>query len=210
LQAEQAPYLKAIALLSDELNDISQQLSNSLEAQKKFQDDLRYVEFWVTGFGKKGLQSYLLDTALPYLTQKANEYAGILCGGEIEIAFESTALTKTGSVREDFTVRCVNKNGAVVYKGQSGGEQNKIDICVALALQDLMLARLGTDLNFGVFDESVTYIDAEGAHRVLQLLDKLSQTRETIFFVTHNPVYDSCIPTHLQIVKEGGISRQED
>jgi len=164
-----------------------------------------YYEFWVTGFGKKGLQSYILDTILPFLTTKANEYASILCGGEISISFSTTRQTKTGTTRDDFTVSCTNQHGADIYHGQSGGEQDRIDLAIALALQDLMLARLGTELNYSVFDECIPYTDRAGVERFIRLLRQLK--RSTIFVVSHNPFYLEYFDQHLCIVKHDGVSR---
>lgn len=204
------PIEETIKVLKHDLINLQAKLANAQEEIKKIILKKKYLDFWVTGFGKKGLQSFLLDAILPILTQRVQEYAEILCGGEIQISFDTTSQTKGGKIRDDFTVKCINRNGAENYKGQSGGERNRIDTVVALALQDLVLSRLGTDMNFGVFDETVTHIDSEGAERMMKLLIHLKKKRPTIFFVSHDTTFESYFPKQLRVVKENGISRLEE
>lgn len=205
----QSPHSEAIQLLEAESAILRGERGAKIIDLAGIQEELEYVEFWVVGFGKKGLQSYLLDSVTPFLTVKANEYAQVLCGGDCQISFQTTAMTKGGAEREDFNISCNYRNGAETYAGQSGGEQDRVNMAIALALQDLVLTRLGTAMNFRVFDESITHTDAEGGSRVMQLLSTLVKEHSTIFFVSHNPEFESYFDKQLKVVKENGISRLE-
>lgn len=209
LSSAVSPYAGLIEKVVQNLKEVDQQDKQLVKEVTSLKSEKAYYDFWIVGFGKKGLQSYLLDAAVPFLTERANVYAATLCGGDVSIEFKTTIETEDGTPRDDLVVNCTNQCGADKYEGQSGGEQNRIDMAVTLALQDLVLSRLGTDMNFSVFDESTPFTDTEGVQRVVRLLRELSATRSSIFFVSHNPDYLDHFDNHLTVVKEGGISRLE-
>jgi len=171
--------------------------------------EMRYVDFWVTGFGKRGVRSLVLDRAASYLTLRAARYSQSLTDGEIEIIFQTQRERQGGGLAEDFQVRGLNRFGADVYRGNSVGERQRVDVCIALALQDYARSRTGAGISLFVCDEAAANLDAEGSERMFRLLSDLAQDGRPVFYVTHSPQAQDLFPTSLRVVKEGGVSRVE-
>ena len=177
---------------------------------KKMEVDVSYYEFWVKGWGNKGLKSYIFDLVTPYLNQRANYYSTILTNGEIEILFSTQKELKNGDMSENFSVSGVNKFGSNVYLGNSSGERQRVDLCIALALQDLAKSRNSIAVNFAVFDEICTYMDSEGLSRTCELLNLLSDKGKCIFNVTHRDELQDLFPAVLKVCKKDSISFLEE
>lgn len=166
--------------------------------------------FWVEAFGTKGLRSYLIDTALPFLNTKATEFAQTLTDGNIGVTFKTQSALKSGGTAEKFGVEVTNTHGAHSYKGNSAGESGKIDLIVGLALQALVMSRARTSTNVAFFDEPFEHIDSEGAERVIELLNDMRRANDSIFVITHNTTLAELFPNTLHVIKHRGISRLED
>ena len=110
---------------------------------------------------------------------------------------------------EDFQVQGLNHLGSDVYKGNSAGERQRIDVCCSLALQDLIRARVGIDTNLFACDEVAANLDAEGSERMLRLLRDLAKDGLSVYYITHDSRMKDLFTHRLLAIKEGGISRIE-
>lgn len=167
------------------------------------------LTYWVEAFGAKGLKSYLLDTALPFLNERVADYAKVLTDGNIHIQFKTVSTLKSGKEVDRFEVDVTNVHGAHSYVGASAGEKAKIDLCVGLALQALVTSRGASSTNVAFFDEPFEHIDDEGVERVIELLTNAAKNRESIFVITHNEALKSYFSNTIKVVKVGGASHFE-
>ena len=189
---------------------LEQAEKDRVEAQQKFdilQQDMKYFDFWIKGFGKKGLRGYVLDHVANSLNKYAAKYAEYLTDGEIRVEFSTQRRLESGEMTEDFSVHGINQHGADVYKGNSVGERQRIDMAVALALQDLIRSRMGTGINLFVVDEAAANLDREGSERMLSLLTDMAKEGREVFYVTHDSEMQGLFTQQLEVVKEGGVSR---
>lgn len=219
LKSQQRDYLTSIAELKkssgetfksliednekkrDELLLSKEQLTLQLEKQ---QADLKLYEFWVTGFGNAGIKSYLLDSVTPFLNKQANYYLQKLAGNTTEILFTTKTMLKTGESREKFDVQILNKVGGGAYSKNSTGERRRIDLAIALALQDLVMSRSNTKLNVLLYDEAFDGLDAVGCENVIQLLQEVQERVETVFVITHNDHLKPFFEKTITATKENG------
>lgn len=194
---------------SDAQNKITaaEKAINELNAeidQIRFQiEDYR---FWERGFGPGGIRSFLLDSVTPALNEAANRYGQILLDGSVKIEFSTQQQLKTGEKKDRFEVKATNIYGAEVYEGNSAGERQRIDICIALALHILAMSRNARGINFLVFDEAFERLDRSGCERVTKLLRQISKEKGSIFVVTHLEEMQSFFDTTIEIQKEDGKS----
>jgi DNA repair exonuclease SbcCD ATPase subunit len=196
------PFTLAVAQTARDIAGVEAQ-SVELEASNaQLEDDKLYLEFWERGFGKKGIQSYLLDEVVPFLNERCNVYADIVFGEEATIEFRTQKASEDGrSVKEEFHVVCINNFGSDVYEGNSGGERERADICVALTLQDLVISRLGRQFNLCILDEVGRHIDSTGVELYYRVLELLAAERSTVFVITHSPALESLF-THVWTVEK--------
>jgi DNA repair exonuclease SbcCD ATPase subunit len=167
------------------------------------------LEFWVEGFGAKGLRALLIDNALPLLNTHAERYAKTLSDNTLDVSFHTQSNLKSGKVAEKFEVRVENQHGAGSYAGHSAGEKAKIDLIVGLALQALVAARSKAKINVAFFDEPFEHMDEVAIERVLELLTTALGDRESVFVITHVDALKSHFPNLIKVVKERGQSRVE-
>ncbi len=172
--------------------------------------EIEELEFWVEAFGTKGLRSHLIDTALPYLNERVAHYAQILTDDAVTIEFKTQSKLKSGSVVDKFEVSAVNRYGADTYAGCSGGERSKIDLCVGLALQDLVTSRAPEKVSVVFFDEIFDKLDEAGVERAVNVLTEVAKERESVFVVTHLDSFKSYFPSTITVVKRKRTSRIQE
>ena len=71
------------------------------------------------------------------------------------------------------------------YESLSGGEKQKIDIIIQLALKDLLSAHLGLRTNIIVLDEIFDNLDQAGCQKILDVLSTITDI-ESIFIISHH------------------------
>lgn len=165
----------------------------------------RYYEYWETGFGNSRLKSYIMESIIDSLNERANHYARLLTNGDFRIEVSLLTTLKTGEQRERFSIN-VHCPSGVGYFQASGGEKRRIDMCILLALQDLVNARARNPIRILVLDECAENLDSVGVERMLDLLKSLAKERETLLYITHDDSLKILFPHNLTVVKEGGIS----
>jgi DNA repair exonuclease SbcCD ATPase subunit len=203
------PWTSQLDRLDKRLTELRQEQVREGDHLDRISKDTQYVNFWVTGFGKKGIQSYLLDDVAGFLNSRAAEYSQFLTDGGIEVVFSTQKKLTDGRVVEDFNVQAYNKQGAEVYKGNSVGERQRVDFCVSLALQDLIRSRTGAGVSLFICDEATANVDGEGSERVVSLLTELTRRGRSVWFVTHSAKMQDLFPSKVRVVNEGGVARIE-
>ena len=173
---------------------------------KKLEENLEYFKFWEIGFGNAGLKSFIFDSIVPQLTDLSNHYSRILTGGRVLLDFNTQKELKSKEVRDKFEISAINSDGAEVYKGNSGGEKRRIDLCIMLALHSLVEERMENEISFLFFDEVFDNLDTTGSETVMELLEELSSKKESVFVVTHNPELKPYFQNRIKVVKEDGIT----
>lgn len=167
------------------------------------------TDFWIEGFGPRGIKSFVFESALPYLTTRTNHYSSYLTGGTVTIDIAPTTVVKsTGSVKEKLTVSAFNKLGANVYSGNSDGERRRIDICILLALQDLISTRASKSWNTLIFDEVMDSLDNTGIEHVIELFRTFEN--KSIFIISHNAEIKRLFDTCINVIKKDGVSFLEE
>ena len=170
------------------------------------ESDLRHLRFWVEGFGPAGVQSHLLDHVVPHLNRHAQTVAQQLAS-DLRVEFVTQQQLKGGGVRDKFTLQVTNAHGATDYAGQSQGERRKVDIVVALALQNLVQG--SARCNLAIWDEVTDGLDEASSDAVMGLLRAQGKTRDTTLVISHAAWLQAHFPHTLRVIKEQGCSRLE-
>lgn len=148
-------------------------------------------------FSNSGVKSHVLDLKTPFLNERANKYLSILSGPDMEVTFSTQTQKKDGEMSEKFDVQLTNHAGGENYKSNSEGEKKRADLSIALALQDLVLSRSESSINFAVYDEVFDALDSVGAENVVTLLKSRLESVGTIFVITHSehlkPLFENVI-----------------
>ena len=91
----------------------------------------------------------------------------------------------------------------------SGGERKRVNICVCLAIYDLLQSTSLFSFNLCVFDEIESALDPEGVRQLLEVIDDRQDNFQTAWWITNNEMVSSNIPNKLVATKQNGFTRIE-
>lgn len=187
--------------LEQELLRVEQELAQlqprRLELEQRLagvEQQLRLAEFWVEGFGPRGLKAFVLDERVQELTDRANHWLRILTGGVYWVRFETQTATQAGKLTDRFATRVFRhrRAGGIAerhWNQWSGGQRGRVGIAIDLALADAVAARAQRSYDLLVLDEVFRHLDAGGRETVLEALLQLRQERGSVVVVDHDPQF---------------------
>jgi len=183
------------------MEPLQQQLLDLTASIEKTKGEFEYHEFWVEGFGNKGIKSFLLDEIVPELNKKANYYASMLMDDDIQLEFKTESTLKSGETRDKFNVSIIYGEEVVAYENCSSGEKGRIDVSILLALQNMIFSRNANNCNLVVFDEVFEHLDITGVERVVNLLREESKDK-AIFVISHQNELRDYFDNQILVVKD--------
>lgn len=160
--------------------------------------ELEDVNFWVDGF--QDIRIAAIDHLLAFMNVRLAHYMKVLTGDDI-----SVTLSHTDKGKIDLNV----KTAGGTYLSASGGEKTKVDIAMAFALHDLAGQCTNWSSNLLVMDEIAVFLDAAGIERLMQLVSEKMDRLDSVFMISHDPVFEGYADSTMRIVKENGVSRLE-
>jgi DNA repair exonuclease SbcCD ATPase subunit len=144
---------------------------------------------------RRDFRGYLLTNVIEYINKKSKEYCEIVFGTK------DLSLTLNGNALD---ITYCGK----VFDGLSGGEKQRVDLILQLAIRDLLTTYLDLNANILVLDEITDFLDKKSCRAVMNLLEKELQTIESVFIVSHHTEeLELPIDSEIKIIKnEDGIS----
>ncbi len=168
----------------------------------------QYLDFWVQGFGAKGLKSYILDSRLQELTDAANQWVHILTGGTVWVRFETQTLGRsTGKLANKINLRVFhyNRDGSTTernYKSWSGGEKKRVAWGVSFGLSRLFAKRAAKSYDTIVLDEVFKYVDRAGRGAVMEMLRVIKAEKSSVFVIEHDADFQEAFEHRVLVRKE--------
>lgn len=168
-------------------------LENVWDFEKMAFEDLEtrmeVLRWWsATGFGAKGLREYALTRLLSQVNGRLTRYTGTL-GLRVRLSFEK------GEVA---TVVQTDDGQLLEYDDLSGGEQQRLELALTLAMHDCLGDQRPVSVLF--LDEPMANVDDEGTYEVFELL---RQKKGSLFLMTHTAA-------DLLNVRQVRVTRDED
>lgn len=146
---------------------------------------------------KRDFRGILLKNVIDFLNIKSKEYCkDVFNHSNIEFALDGNNVSITINGKE--------------YEQLSGGEKQKIDIIIQLAIRDMLCKYMDFSSNIFVLDEIFDNLDEAGSEKILNLISKRLEDVSSIYIVTHHSSIQIPVDQELLIVKDSnGISRIE-
>lgn len=144
---------------------------------------------------RRDFRGYLLTNIIDFIDAKAKEYCKTVFGTkELSICLNGNALD----------ISYCGKS----FDGLSGGEKQRIDLIIQLAIRDLLISYLDLSSNILVLDEITDFLDKKSCKAVMQLLEKELTTVESVFIISHHTEeLEIPVDSEIKIIKnENGIS----
>jgi DNA repair exonuclease SbcCD ATPase subunit len=144
---------------------------------------------------KRDFRGYLLTNIITYIDNKAKDYCQTVFGTrELTLEINGNALDITYCGK--------------AFDGLSGGEKQRVDLILQLAIRDLLTTYLGLSANILVLDEITDFLDKKSCQAVMQLLEKELNTVESVFIISHHSEeLEITVDSEIKVIKnEYGIS----
>lgn len=144
---------------------------------------------------KRDFRGYLLTNIINYLDNRAKDYCNIVFGTrDLSLSLNGNALDITYCGK--------------LFDGLSGGEKQRVDLIIQLAIRDLLTNYLNISANILVLDEITDFLDKKSCKAVMQLLEKELHTVESVFIISHHAEeLEIPVDSEIKIIKnENGIS----
>jgi DNA repair exonuclease SbcCD ATPase subunit len=180
LEAEVARLTNLVAITSLAKEDFDQRLSIIKKMDQLIRRDFR---------------GYLLTNIINYIDTRAKDYCNTVFGTrELSLSLNGNALDITYCGKQ--------------FDGLSGGEKQRVDLILQLAIRDLLTSYLGLSANILVLDEVTDFLDKKSCQAVMQLLEKELQTVESVFIISHHAEeLELPVDSEIRVIKnEHGIS----
>ncbi len=122
---------------------------------------------------KRDFRGYLLTNIINYLDKKSKEYCMIVFGtNELSLSLNGNALDITYCGK--------------LFDLLSGGEKQRVDLILQLAIRDMLITYLDLNANILVLDEITDFLDKKSCKAVMDLLESTLQTVESVFIISHH------------------------
>ena len=147
---------------------------------------------------KRDFRGILLKNVIDFLNKKSKEYCSdVFNHTNIEFMLDGN----------NIAININNKE----YEQLSGGEKQKVDIIIQLAIRDMLCKYMDFSSNIFVLDEIFDNLDDTGSEKILNLLSKRLEDVSSIYIVTHHSSIQIPVDREFLIVKDSnGISRIEE
>lgn len=199
------------ATYSGDLEQCRQSIKEAQDGIVKLLEDIDEVSLTLADikelediFGNSGLKSYALDNVTPELNKLIHRYISKM--DDIAIEVSTLKRLKNGDLREKFEIKVSNSHGAPNFKGQSGGEKQKVNVAIALGFNALCRAVTDKSLNFIFLDEVFESLDKGSSEPVADLCMEFAKEIPNVFLITHREGLAELIPNTLKVRKRGGAA----
>ena len=222
-----------ITLLSKNINRISLEMQSMKKAYKESTKDLDYQQWleksyaevalitrdkelraeelrkcqeeyedmvWLSSvaLSNSGIKAYLLEVMLKQVNSQLRNYS-LYIGLRVEININLS------SARKDFQVFIYRNNEVCVYQDLSGGQQQLVNVAMALAIHDVVSSTNERNTNLMVMDEVFEGLDEENIELVADML-KLKSKEKSIFIITHQKPFNVSNSKVINLKYEAGIT----
>ena len=186
--------LQRSAALEERAKEKEKELEQALKEQQVYRDLAR-------AFGKRGIQAWLIEIALPEIEVEANKLLGRMTDNRMSVKIETQRETKKGDTVETLDIKIADELGTRNYEMFSGGEAFRIDFAIRIALSKLLARRAGAPLPTLIIDEGFGTQDSNGLEKLKEAIISIQDDFEKILVVTHIEEFRDAFPTRIDITK---------
>jgi exonuclease SbcC len=156
----------------------------------------------VAAFGKKGVQSLIIENAIPEIQDEANALLARMTDNAMQVSIETVKDKKTGGFAETLDIKISDDMGTRSYELFSGGEAFRVNFALRIALSKLLAKRAGASLQTLIVDEGFGTQDGKGRERLVEAIDSIKGDFEKILVITHIDELKDAFPTRIEITKD--------
>ncbi len=218
-EAEQITLKRGKEELQQNLGKLKERLARYAELKKRkterestlvrtVEEEKIYREL-AEAFGKKGIQTMLIEIALPDLENEANRLLSKMTDNRMHLKFETQKLSRKGDTLDTLDITIADELGTRNYEMYSGGEAFRINFAIRIALARLLARRAGAPLPTLVIDEGFGTQDATGIEKIKEAIASIQDDFDKVLVITHIEELRDAFPSRISVVKTAAGSTIE-
>ena len=169
---------------------------SELADRKSIYDEL------ATAFGRNGIQTLMIENAIPQLQDDANELLGRLTENRMSLKLQlMEGRHVRGVASEELDIRISDEVGTRSYEMFSGGEAFRINFALRIALSKLLARRSGAPLPILFIDEGFGSLDSLGQEHLKEAIQSVQTDFEKIIVITHVEQVKEAFPVRIEVTK---------
>lgn len=201
------PFEDVISLLNEDVAKITSEIESITKSIDTINEDLEYLEFCKEAFGPAGVRSFISDDLITVLNERVEEYLDFLYDGALTISFSSQSQNTKGVTSNKISTTVTHNGVKVPIEEVSGGENKRIELAVNLAIADVSEEYTGFNTGWRFMDEPFDGICQSAQLKCVNLLKKISDTKNRLFFIiSHNPNLQQMVTNRVHIEKRNNTS----
>lgn len=169
---------------------------------KRLDEERKIYHALSAAFGKKGIQTLIIENTLPELEEEANELLARITDNGMQVRFNAVRLARSsGSDIETLDIVITDDVGTRPYELFSGGEAFRINFAIRIALSRLLARRSGARLQTLILDEGFGSQDGKGREKLLEVIEVIKEDFEKILVITHFEEMKDSFPQRIEVTK---------
>jgi len=195
-----SPFVDILLKTEQEIEEKEKESISKKNELIEAEDDLPYYDFWVKGFGDKGIRKFVIDGIIPALNDRISYWLQFLIDNKIKLKFDNNL--------EETISRNPPDGDPFVYAQMSRGEQRRLNLAVSQSFAHIMMLNSGIFPSVVFLDEVTTNVDPMGVVGIYATINELAKDR-IVFVTTHNQdllqMLEGCVTLSLE--KRGGFTK---
>lgn len=186
-----------------QIDETAEKIKKWLQEIKNLQEDVDIWDELAQAFGKKGVQTLIIEQTLPVIEEKSNELLSKITEGRMKVEFVTQKAKKSvaDEVIETLEIQITDEIGTRAYEMFSGGEAFRINFAIRIALAKLLAVRSGAKLEFLVIDEGFGTLDSAGRDDIVAAINSIREDFKKIIVVSHVPELKDAFQTRIEVTK---------
>lgn len=179
LKTEKANYESTIKTINDKIAELEKSIAESTSVENKASTKRinlkghQEVINKMTSFVKRDFRGFLLQNVIAFIDEKCKEYAKDVFG------------------TQDLEFKLDGNNIDILYSQKdleslSGGEQQRVNIIIQLAIRDMMCKFLNFSSNIIILDELFDQLDSLSTSKVIDLITNQLKDLDSVFIISHH------------------------
>ena len=212
-KAEQKTIEDQVLVLQQAIGELKGRLGQVEEAKgkrkiargkhKEKRNELNIYRKLRTAFGRNGIQSLIIEQALPEIEERASEILHRLTDGKMQVHLETIKDKKSGGTKETLEIIITDEQGVPrAYETYSGGEAFRINFALRIALSQMLAERNGVKIRTLGIDEGFGTQDEDGIQHLIEAIQEVQDDFDKILVITHLSRLKEAFPVRIEVVKD--------
>lgn len=207
---EAQQYKGEVAARLSQIADTKEKMKATKQSRKSCEYELNLYKKLKTAFGRNGIQTLIIEQALPEIEERASEILYRLSEGKMQVHLETLKDKKSGGgTRETLEIVITDEHGLPrPYETYSGGEAFRVNFSLRIALSQLLAERNGVKIRTLGIDEGFGTQDEEGIQYLVEAIQGIRDDFDKILVITHLDRLKETFPVRIEVHKDPVLGSQ--